>query len=205
MSAIADEVASQPACWREAVRIAPALAADLPQPGERVAVVGCGTSLHVARAYAALREGGGGGLTDAVPASEWTGTRAYDRVLAVSRSGTTTEVVRLLEALGDTPTVVLTAVGGSPVVGAANRAVVMDFVDERSVVQTRFATSVLALLRAHLGEDLSGVVADGEAALRAPIPIDAKRVEHVACLGHGWTVVIAGDGPLKLREASPAG
>src|SRR5262245_3866165 len=99
MSAIESEVASQPDCWREAVRTAATVAGDLPSPGERVAVVGCGTSLHIARAFAALREGGGGGETDAIPASEWTGTRSYDRVLAISRSGTTTEVVRLLETL----------------------------------------------------------------------------------------------------------
>ena len=202
MSAIAEEVASQPDSWREAVRLAPGVAADLPHAGERAAVVGCGTSLHVARAYAALREGGGHGPTDAVPASEWTGTRGYDRVLAITRSGTTTEVVRLLAALADVPTVVLTAVGGSPVVAAADRAVVVDFVDERSVVQTRFATSVLALLRAHLGEDLAQAIDDGEAALRAPLPVEPDGLGHVAFLGHGWTVGVAEEGALKLREAS---
>jgi len=165
-------------------------------------VVGCGTSLHVARAFSALRESGGHGQTDAVPASEWTGTRIYDRVLAISRSGTTTEVVRLLEALNSVPTVVLTAVADSPVVASAGRAVVLDFADERSVVQTRFATSVLALLRAHLGEDLSRAVADGEAALEEPLSAPADRVDHVAFLGHGWTVGIAEEGALKLREAS---
>jgi len=33
----------------------------LPQPGERVAVVGCGTSLYMARCYGALREGADAG------------------------------------------------------------------------------------------------------------------------------------------------
>jgi CRISPR-associated protein Cas5a/b/c len=202
VSAIASEVTSQPACWREAERTVAAVAADLPRPGERVAVVGCGTSLHVARAFAALRESGGQGQTDAIPASEWTGTRTYDRVLAISRSGTTTEVVRLLAALESIPTVVLTAVADSSVVAAADRSIVLDFADERSVVQTRFATSVLALLRAHLGEDLGRAVADGETALGEPLPAPPDRVGHVAFLGHGWTVGMAEEGALKLREAS---
>ena len=40
----------------------------LPQPGERVAVVGCGTSWFMAQAYAALREASGQGETDAFAA-----------------------------------------------------------------------------------------------------------------------------------------
>ena len=68
-------------------------AGALPPPGERVAVIGCGTSLFVARAYAALREAAGHGETDAFPASEYRFGRRYDRVVAISRSGTTTEVL----------------------------------------------------------------------------------------------------------------
>ena len=65
--------------------------AELPQPGDRVAVVGCGTSFYMARAVAALREAHGGGETDAFPASEFPIGRSYDRIVAISRSGTTTE------------------------------------------------------------------------------------------------------------------
>ena len=39
------------------------------------------------------------GQTDAFPASEFPRSRAYDHVVALTRSGTTTEVVRLLMAL----------------------------------------------------------------------------------------------------------
>ena len=73
-------------------------AADLlPRSGDRVAAVGCGTSLFVSQAYAGLREPAGEGETDAFAASEAPGGRIYDVVLAISRSGTTTEVTRLLE------------------------------------------------------------------------------------------------------------
>ena len=74
----------------------------LPRPGERVAVVGCGTSWFMAQAYAAARETPGGGETDAFAASEMPSGRRYDRVVAISRSGTTTEVVRLLGRVRDT-------------------------------------------------------------------------------------------------------
>src|SRR4029453_8460824 len=109
--------------------------------GERVGVAGCGTSLHVARAYAALREASGAGETDAFPASEFARTRRYDRLVAITRSGTTTEVLQLLDRIGDTPRTVITADAASPAVSLADRLVVLAFADERSVVQTRFATT----------------------------------------------------------------
>lgn len=60
-------------------------------------------------------------------------------------------MLELLSRLGGTaPTVALTADPGTPIVQAADSVVVLDFADEESVVQTRFATSVLALLRGHL-------------------------------------------------------
>lgn len=110
------EIASQPDVWRQAARLAGAAGAAgdvLPQPGERVAVVGCGTSWFIAMSYAALREGAGHGVTDAFSGSEYPRGRTYDRVVALSRSGTTSEVVDLLADLGGTTTLV-TAVPDSP-------------------------------------------------------------------------------------------
>jgi CRISPR-associated protein Cas5a/b/c len=202
VSAIAQEVESQPACWRRAVELAATLGAELGEPAQRVAVVGCGTSLYIARAFAALREASGRGETDAFPASEFPGARRYDRVLAISRSGTTTEVIQLLEGLGRLPRTVLTADAGSPAASLAEVSIVLDFADERSVVQTRFATSALALLRAHLGQDLAGAIADGERALTQPLESDPTRFGHVVFLGHGWTVGIGEEAALKLREAA---
>src|SRR5215469_4678697 len=93
-----DEIFSQPATWQAAIdRVAAgAYGAALPAPGERVAVIGCGSSLNVARAYARLREDAGHGLTDAYPASEITGTRSYDHMVFISRTGTTSEVLAVL-------------------------------------------------------------------------------------------------------------
>ena len=53
------EIASQPAVWRQAAASLPRQTAALPRRGERVAVVGCGTSWFMAQSYAVLRETGG--------------------------------------------------------------------------------------------------------------------------------------------------
>jgi fructoselysine-6-P-deglycase FrlB-like protein len=202
VSEIASEIASQPRCWREAEGRAQATRTALPRRGERVAAVGCGTSLFVARAYATLREARGHGETDAFPASEFPGGRRYDRVVAITRSGTTTEVLRLLGDIEPRARVVLTADARSPAASLADAEVVLDFADERSVVQTRFPTSVLALLRAHLGEPLGPMIADGERALEDGLPVDPEDIDHAVFLAHGWTVGIAEEAALKLREAS---
>jgi hypothetical protein len=43
-SRTATEIATQPVAWRQAQRSVPRFAPGLPRRGERVAVVGCGTS-----------------------------------------------------------------------------------------------------------------------------------------------------------------
>src|SRR5690242_5393075 len=131
----AQEVASQPACWRHAAQLAADVAGSLPVPGERVAVAGCGTSWFMAQSYAAAREEAGHGETDAFAASEMPRGRRYDRVLVLSRSGTTTEIVQLLGRLrGAVPTVAITAGLPNPVSGAAGATVDLSFADEASVV-----------------------------------------------------------------------
>jgi len=200
------EIASQPECWEQARDLAPAIAGALPRHGERVAVVGCGTSWFIGQSYAALREAAGLGETDAFAASEAPlGRRRYDRVLVLSRSGTTTEVLDVLAHLaGRVPTVAITAVPGSPVASAADRVVTLDFADETSVVQTRFATTQLALLRAHLGADLTAAVADARRALAAPLPAAITAAGQFTFLGHGWAYGLAQEAALKMREAAGA-
>jgi fructoselysine-6-P-deglycase FrlB-like protein len=205
MSYLAEEIASQPECWQQAAREASRHAAVLPAAGERVAVIGCGTSWFMAASYAALREALGMGETDAFAASEAPLHRRYDRVLAISRSGTTTEVLELLaQYRGRVPTVAITADPATPIVSAADQVVVLDFADERSVVQTRFATSTLALLRASLGQDLNPVAAAAEQALGAVLGPALVEAEQVTFLGRGWTVGLATEAALKLRESCQA-
>ncbi|WP_405469240.1 SIS domain-containing protein [Streptomyces anulatus] len=204
MSYAETETASQPACWRRAAALAGGPeAAALPVAGERIAVVGCGTSFYMAQAYARLREGSGQGESDAFAASEFPSGRRYDRVVALTRSGTTTEVLELLERLrGTARTVAVTADPETPVRAAADALVVLDFADERSVVQTRFATTALTLLRAHLGLHSEAVVTDAETALAGPLPDGLLESTQFSFLGRGWTVGLAHEAALKMKEAS---
>ena len=197
------EVASQPACWRRAGDLAASVAGVLPASGERVAVAGCGTSWFMAQSYAAAREAAGHGETDAFAASEMPPGRRYDRVLVLSRSGTTTEIIDLLTRLrGQVPTVAITAVAGTPVARAADAVVDLGFADEESVVQTRFATTELALLRAHLGQDIGPVAAAAERVLSEPLPAALTAARQFTFLGTGWTIGLANEAALKLREAA---
>ncbi|MEV7340948.1 SIS domain-containing protein [Streptomyces sp. NPDC093544] len=205
MTHVENELNSQPECWTRAAEQAAAHAAALPTAGERVAIVGCGTSFFMAQAVAALRERSGQGETDAFAASEFPGDRSYDRVVALTRSGTTTEVLELLGNLkGRTRTTAITADPHTPVVDSADDVVVLGFADERSVVQTRFATTALTLLRAHLGLHTDAVVADARTALRDPLPEGLVGCAQFTFLGRGWTVGLANEAGLKMREAALA-
>ncbi|MGH8795148.1 MAG: SIS domain-containing protein [Stackebrandtia sp.] len=201
MSYVDDEIARQPECWLAAADVAREHASTLPAPGERVAVIGCGTSWFMAQSYAALRESLGHGETDAFTASEFPHSRAYDRLVALTRSGTTTEVVAVVDATR-IPTLAMVADDDTPAVHAADASIVLGFASDQSVVMTSFATSALALLRTHLGQNLDGAVADARAALTADLPVDVARVEQITFLGSGWTVGLAHEAALKAREAA---
>lgn len=201
---MAQEIESQPGTWRQAARLAAEPSCPLPARGQRVAVIGCGTSWFMAQAYAALREAAGHGVTDAFPASEAPlAGRDYDALVAISRSGTTTEVLRVLGTLrGRIPSVAITGDPGSPITNAADAVVPLPWADERSVVQTRFATSALVLLRAHLGADIAPAADDAAKALEQPIAEEWISAEQFTFLGTGWTVGLANEAALKMREAS---
>ncbi len=202
-SGLAGEIARQPELWIEAGRLAESV--PLPWHGEHVAIVGCGSSGYVARCAAALREASGAGETDSYVPGDFPVGRAYDAVIAISRSGTTTEVVSLLDSLPPgLDSYALTIVPGSPVGKAAKKAVVLDFVKEESVVQTGSATSVVALFRVLAGHDIeaAALVARRAHAMGAPVCVDL--VERHVFLGSSWYFGLAEEAALKLREAAGA-
>ncbi len=205
MSFVAAEIRSQGETWHRAVTLAqqPSVLAALPEAGERVAVVGCGTSLYMAQCCAVLREMTGHGESDAFAASEFPLDRHYDRVIALTRSGTTTEVVRLLRSLpeGQRSTVITTDLA-HPVSQLASATILLDFADEQSVVQTRFATTALALWRIVAGDGLGTALDDVEGELARPLDPRLVECEQFTFLGSGWTVGLANEAALKLREAA---
>ena len=154
MSAIEHEVASQPPALAAGGRAAAARGAAARARRPRWPVVGCGTSLYMAQAFAAAREAAGHGETDAFAASEFPRGRALRRGAGDLAVGHHHRGAATLLGRGrprGSPTLAITAVPDSPVAQAAGAAVALPFADERSVVQTRFATTALVLLRAHLG------------------------------------------------------
>lgn len=201
-SAVVREILSQPSVWRQAARLADC--AELPRAGQSVAMIGCGTSLFVAQAAAAWREAGGHGLTDAFTPSEMPLGRNYDCVVAISRSGTTTEVMRALHLLSGPEKYAITTTADSPLVGAVKHPVLLPFADEASIVQTRFSTSVLALWRAHLGHDVDDLASEAEAKIAADLPRLLTDFEQFVFLGHGPGVGLANESGLKFREAALA-
>jgi fructoselysine-6-P-deglycase FrlB-like protein len=202
------EIYSQPDCWSTAAELAPRFAGSLPAPGERVAVIGCGTSLYMARAFAFLREDAGQGVTDAWPGGAARLRRGYDRILAISRSGTTTEILAALDRYradgGTAPVTIITATPDTPVHTRGETITLAEF-DETAVVQTRFATSALALLRTHLGEDLTNVIAEAKDVLAQEPETSlaaVRRAGQISFVGMGLSAALAEEAALKLREAT---
>jgi fructoselysine-6-P-deglycase FrlB-like protein len=167
-------------------------------------VIGCGTSAFVAMSYAVLREQAGFGETDWAYASEIPPSRRYDTVLAITRSGTTTEVIEAVQRLEATTKVALSAVAGGPLSELVDEQVTLDFADETSIVQTRFPTTALTLMRAGLGHDVTKSIDDSATAVVDPLPVDPSAYQHFVYLGTGWTVGLAHEAALKMREAAQA-
>src|ERR1700709_184244 len=201
MHHVTGEIESQPAAWRRAATMLPTVSAALPQAGERVAVIGCGTSWFMAEAYPSLRAAAGHGETHCFTASMLPTGRDYDRVVAISRSGTTTEVLEALAGTSARRTAITTS-ASLPISEVSEETVVLDFADEESVVQTVFATTTLMLLRASLGESLDQVVAEAEQVLGSGPGTGVPRGGQYTFVGQGWAHGIAREAALKMREAA---
>jgi fructoselysine-6-P-deglycase FrlB-like protein len=199
------EIESQPEVWRRSLELLDDATRVLTRSGERVLVIGCGTSAFVAESFALLRETAGFGETDAAYASEPRPWRPYDAVIGITRSGTTTEVLQALRALPEgVRRIVVTGVADSPAAELADEVLVLDFADENSVVQTRFPTTFLFLARAAFGEDVSALPELAEQAIAAGPPEAPEGFDHVVYLGRGWTYGLAQEAALKIREAAQA-
>jgi fructoselysine-6-P-deglycase FrlB-like protein len=202
-SLLAEEIADQPNAWRQAVELGSEGPNPLAAPG-RVAIVGCGSSWHAAKAIAALRERSGAGETDAFAASEAPLARPYDRIVAISRSGTTTEVRQALAAPAARGVPITAIVGDpeSPLAATAEEVADLSFADDRSVVQSRFVTTVICLARTWLGEGTAALPAAAAAALDAPLALDPEELDRAVFLATGPRVGLADAAALMLRETA---
>ncbi|GAA2072820.1 SIS domain-containing protein [Pseudolysinimonas kribbensis] len=205
MSITTSEIASQPALWERAIAEADGARELLGAPGERVLYLGCGTSAYIAESLAILREQAGVGYSDAAYGSEWRPGREYDRVVVVTRSGTTSEI---LDALALVPAGVhrtaITGVADAPVHALVDDALVLDYADEKSVVQTRFPTTTLIAARTVFGEDVSALPDAARRELDRLQDLDVAALDHFVYLGSGWAYGLAQEAALKIREAAQA-
>lgn len=195
------EVFSQPDMWARAIAESSSTDKVLPPPGTPVLFVGCGTSYYMGAAYAAARNAADLGRTRAAVASEVGYVDAEETVVVLSRSGTTGDVIDFVERIrADHHVVGVIGEVDAPLVGLCDEVVQLDYADEQSVVQTRFATTALTVLRASLGQDLTGLTHAAEAALARPVPLPLPA--HVVFLGAGWTLGVAHEAALKCLESA---
>src|ERR1700712_1052361 len=200
-SATQRELFSQPDIWTRVIAESAEHLAVLPRAGEPVLFVGCGTSYYIGESYARLRNAAGLGPTPAGIAAGVPFVDEAETIVVLSRSGTPGYVNRIAGELRASHRVVgIIGDPDTPLPALCHEYVLLDYADETSVVQTRFATSALTALRASLGQDLSALVADARSALAADLPDPLP--DHVVFLGHGWTVGVANEAALKCREAA---
>ncbi len=152
------EIVSQPEAWEEALAVLlkqkKELAALLSGNYDQVLFTGCGSTYYLSLAAAALFQELTGRSARAVPGGELllnpqtvlTAGRAL--LVAVSRSGSTTETVRAVEAFrcekrGDV--IVITNHGDQPLAKLGDHTILIEKGQERSVAQTRsFASMYVA-------------------------------------------------------------
>jgi len=223
------EIFSQPKVWKATLETSAAdraaLEGFLDQSGfDHVLVVGCGSTHYLAQSAAATIAHRAGIPAHALPASElWLFPAAFalDRtlLLAVSRSGTTTETLWALDRfreLGGGPVLAVTCYPESPLAQRADFVLVAPDAQEHSVAQTRSFTSMLLLIQAlaaTLAED-EGML---ERLLRLPDALEDlvervgdlpqrlgedRDIERLFFLGGGPLYGLASEAMLKTKEMS---
>ena len=224
--------------WREASTSGDAIAAALASArdgagevtgllasADRIVVTGAGSSYYLAQVAAAVAREVTGHVVVATPSSELMlrpsgvlgrGAARRQPVVVVSRSGSTSEAVQVVERMGAAghPTIAVTCRADSPLAALADRVLLSPAGDEQAIVMTRSFASMLALLLrvfAELGDD-PALAADldrlperwPEAVAAAGIGAALGSVDRsrVVILGGGPAHGIAAEWSLKLTETS---
>lgn len=190
-----------------------ATARDILLGAERVVVTGAGSSYYLAQAVAAVAREATGRPFTAAPLSELllrpagvllAGPPERQPVIVISRSGSTSEAVRVVEEMRGRghPTIAVTCRAASPMAARADLALVSPAGDERAIVMTRSFASMLALLL-RLVADVAGDA--GLAADLDALPTRWAEATAAATVGRrlgttdwGRIVILAGGAALPL-------
>lgn len=233
MSYTLQEILSQPSAWRsalqEAARAAPHWKALLGDSGTPVVFTGCGSTWYLAEVAASLFRLLVGRMSVSLPggelllyAREWLGPLADGRdrpvLIAISRSGATTETVRAVEAWKSAGGVVLAVTNypDAPLATASDAALLLPDGREQSVVQTRSFASMLvglngliALLGEHtaLWQAMQRLPEVGERLLERYQKLaqslgEDLSLERFYVLGSGIRYGLAREVSLKIKETS---
>lgn len=156
-----NEITTQPDAWVQASQVVDAERANLSQllrhRYDQVLFTGCGSTYYLSLSAAALFQQLTGRIARAVPGGELLlnpdvtmaqDSSAKSLLVAVSRSGSTTETIRAVEQFKlqqRGPVVVITNYGDQPLAALADVALVIDQGQEQSIAQTRsFASMYVA-------------------------------------------------------------
>jgi glutamine---fructose-6-phosphate transaminase (isomerizing) len=230
-----DEIVSQPEAWKDALavveRFRPQLETIFQVEYDQVLFTGCGSTYYLSLAAAALFQESTGKLARAIPGGELllnpavgvgqvAGSKAQDHktlLIAVSRSGSTTETVRAVEQFkrhNNGPVIAITNYGDQPLAGLADVALVIEKGQEESVAQTRsfasmyVAAAAMGLLAGKRAEAYQAMyhLPEAGAKLIAGYAGLAKQYgakldfDRVYFLGSGFLYGLACEVNLKMKE-----
>jgi glutamine---fructose-6-phosphate transaminase (isomerizing) len=183
------------------------------QPSVDYIVVGCGSSYNLAMSVAAtLNERGFGAI--AAPGNEWAQRpRSYTahprnaHVIAISRSGETTELVRAARRSRSDglPVIAITCDDRSSLVAQADHVLTAKTHPEEGIVMTASASLMMLLALRFAGIDTAGCAAAAQSLLREVHDRNGSFLRgrtHFVFLGGGALYGVAAEGALKLEEMS---
>ncbi|TCP22332.1 glucosamine--fructose-6-phosphate aminotransferase (isomerizing) [Scopulibacillus darangshiensis] len=185
--------------------------------------IGCGTSFYLAASAARYFQAVTGEFAVALPASEifldtdsvLSGNKKY-QVMAISRSGTTSEIIAALKFLQGRPnveTLSITCHGESEIAKLSDQSIALNHINEKSVVMTQsfsnmlYALQIFAAKKAASAKDLDELKAVPK--LTGSLLDNWEKTKEVAdqlsyqrfvFLGSGYYNGIAKEATLKLKE-----
>jgi len=225
-----EEIISQPSAWRDALevvaRVRPAVEAIFRADFDQVIFTGCGSTYYLSLAGAAFFQKATGKMARAVPAGEFllypdaaVGQigRRRSLLIAVSRSGSTTETIRAVEQFKSWncgSVIAITNYGDQPLARMADVALVIEKGQESSVAQTRSfaamyvaAAAVSLLAGGHSDEykAMQHLPAAGEKLIKsydelAKMYGERMDIDRVYFLGSGHLYGLACEANLKMKE-----
>jgi len=223
------EILTQPTAWADALRAFAAIKSDLGQAWvslnpRQVLFAGCGSTYYLAQTAASLFQGLTGVPARAYPSSELVlfGPQVlidphHTLLVAVSRSGTTTETLIAMERfrrLSGQAIWSITCHPDSPLAKAADLVLPAEAAQEHSIAQTRSFASMLVLAQAMAaalaGQDVSPLDTLPELGWKlleqtAPLAQElgiSDDTDRFFFLGSGPQYGIASEAMLKMKEMS---